>query len=77
MLDVIVLRDKKVVSRFSFNEKKEEKAFEKAFVEIDRASWSFQDGDMIGLFQNKKLLRSFSNPEIGWVHTSSNGIYER
>ncbi len=76
MIDVIVLRNNKVIKHSTYNERKVENAFEKAFVEIDIASWAFQDGDAIGLFQNKKLLRSFSDPQVGWVHANNNGIYE-
>lgn len=76
MIDVIVLRNNRVIKHSTYNEKKQENAFEKAFVEIDIASWAFEDGDAIGLFQNKKLLRSFSNPKVGWVHANNNGIYE-
>ena len=76
MINVIVMRNNKAISRFSFDEKKDDFALEKAYVEMDRASWSFKEGDAIGLFQNQRLLRSYSNANNGWVHANNNGIYD-
>jgi len=75
MIKVIVSNGKKLIKHFEFNERKDDHAFEKAFVELDRAAWEYEDGNIIGLFQNDKLLRMYTDPNKGWLHTNNNGIY--
>ena len=76
MIKVVVSEGKAVVKSFVFNEKRDDKALQKAFVELDRATWSFESGQIIGLFQHDKLLRFYSDEQRGWVYTNNNGIYE-
>ena len=76
MIRVIISEGKEPVKSFVFNEKQDDKAITKAFVELDRAMWSFESGQIIGLYQNDKLLRYYSDPNQGWVFSNNNGIYE-
>ena len=76
MIKVIVAEGKEPIRSFVFNEKQDDKAFQKAFVELDRATWSFESGQVIGLFQNDKLIRHYSDPSKGWVYKNNNGIYD-
>ena len=76
MIKVVIAKGPVPIKRFEFNERKDDRAFEKAFVELDRATWSFEPGQVIGLFQNDKLLRHYSDPDIGWIHKNNNGIYD-
>ena len=76
MIKVVVAKGKIPVKIIDFNEQKDEDAVKKAFIELDRATWKFETGQTIGLFQNDKLLRYFNDEETGWVHMNNNGIYE-
>lgn len=76
MIKVIVAKGKTPIKILEFNERKDEDAFKKAFIELDRAAWKFESGQTIGLFQHNKLLRYFNDEETGWVHMNNNGIYE-
>lgn len=76
MIKVVVAKGKVPVKIIDFNEHKDEDAVKKAFIELDRATWKFETGQTIGLFQNDKLLRYFNDEETGWVHMNNNGIYE-
>ena len=75
MIKVVVVSGKNVIKQFEYNERKDDHAFEKAFVEMDRATWAFEPGNIIALYQHGKCLRHYSDPEQGWVHTNNNGIY--
>jgi len=75
MIKVVVVSGKKVIKQFEYNERKDNHAFEKAFVEMDRATWEFEPGNIIALYQHGKCLRHYSDPEQGWVYTNNNGIY--
>jgi hypothetical protein len=75
MIKVVVVNNRKVVKQFEFNERKDEEAVKKAFIECDRATWNFEPGNIIALYQNKQLLRHYSDPDKGWVHVNNNGIY--
>jgi hypothetical protein len=75
MIKVVVAKGNIPVKRFVFNERKDDRAFEKAFVELDRATWSFEPGQVIGSFQNDTLL--YSDPDTGWIHKNNNGIIRR
>ena len=76
MIKVVVAKGKVPVKIIDFNEHNDEDAVKKAFIELDRATWKFETGQTIGLFQNDKLLRYFNDEETGWVHMNNNGIYE-
>jgi len=75
MIKVIVVNDKKITKQFQFNERKDEHAVRKAFIELDRAVWSYETGDIIALYQNNQLLRHYCDDQ-GWVFTNNNGIYD-
>lgn len=75
MLRVMVIKDSKIIKDRSFNELVEEDAVKKAFIECDRAVWSFEPGQAIGMFQNGKLLRTFVDESKGWIYTNNNGMY--
>ena len=76
MIKVVVAKGKVPVKIIDFNEHKDEYAVNKAFIELDRATWKVETGQTIGLVQNDKLLRYFNDEETGWVHMNNNGIYE-
>ena len=76
MIKVVVAKGTVPVKIIDCYEHKDEDAVKKAFIELDRATWKFETGQTIGLFQNDKLLRYFNDEERGWVHTNNNGIYE-
>jgi len=76
MINVMVIKDSKIVRNVGFDESQEEDAVKKAFVECDRATWSFEPGQTIGLFQNGKLLRSFADESKGWIYVNNNGMYD-
>ena len=76
VIKVIISENKVVSKRVEFDEHKDDNAVTKAFIELDRAMWSYEAGQVIRLYQNDRLLRYYSDPEQGWVFTNNNGIYE-
>ena len=76
MIRVLVMDDRdRVCKDLSFDERKDDDAVRKAFIECDRSVWSYEPGQVIGLWQNNRLLRSFTSEEQGWVFLNNNGIY--
>ena len=76
MIKIIISEDTAVSKVIKFDEHHDDHAVTKAFVELDRAMWSFESGQVIKLYQDDRLLRYYSDPNRGWIFTNNNGIYD-
>ena len=75
MLKVITMIDNQVTSKVTFNERRDDEAFNKALVECDRAVWSIGDETknfIIALMKDDRILRYRVNDT--WKFPS-NSIY--